>query len=453
MYDPKLLSVDEFDAIMAGLGPFEASPHLAVAVSGGADSMALCLLAHDWAGARGGRITALTVDHGLRDGAQAEALQVGRWLNERGIEPRVLSWTGEKPTAGIQNAARSARYALLSQWCREANVLHLLLGHHEGDQAETVLMRHSRGSGVEGLAGMAAVVEMAAVRLVRPLLTVSPKRLRATLSSMDQPWIEDPSNSDPAYARNRVRAALPRLKDSGIVIPSLMSTRARMARARLALDAATWTVLARCCHLYPEGYAHLDASCMADVPGEVSTRALGWVLKVIGGRIHAPGVEKLERVCLKLIRENELDSATLGRCRLIRAGGDVLVCREARGLPSPQLAQSTASVIWDDRFLIDVVSEKGSRAGEVWLTALGASGIKQIAKNGDRAGRRASGRHAYRVPRPVITALPALADNDGVLSVPHLGFLRGGAGQLPVRIREVYFRPQHALLGSGHYLA
>src|SRR5512144_1702125 len=155
---------------MEELAPFESSPHLAVAVSGGADSMALGLLAHDWAVARGGRVTALTVDHGLRPASAKEAAVVGSWMSACGIEHHVLRWRGEKPASAVQNAARIARYRLLCEWCRQANVMHLLLGHHSGDQSETILHRLVRGSGIFGLAGISPLVETSEVRLLRPLL-------------------------------------------------------------------------------------------------------------------------------------------------------------------------------------------------------------------------------------------------------------------------------------------
>lgn len=439
---------EDFDAAMAAVGPFEASPHLAVAASGGADSLALCLLAHRWADLRGGRVTALTVDHGLRSGSRAEANQVGRWLNDRNIEHAVLSWIGEKPAAGIQEAARSARYGLMSQWCEDAGVLHLLLGHHRRDQAETVLMRQCRGSGLDGLAGMAAVVETAAVRLVRPLLKTSPSRLRAVLSAAGQPWIEDPSNSDPAYTRNRVRALLPRLAESGDAVPSVITSSARMARARMALDAAASTLLAWCCHLHGGGYARLDARALASAPREVATRALGHVLTTIGGRIHAPPAEKLERIFFQMIHENVLAAATLGRCRLVRADDGMLVCRERRGLPAPQAAVAGGPVHWDGRFLIEFASAASGRAEEFRLIALGASGANQIVGGGARPPSCFPG-----VPRQAMAALPALADGGGIVAVPHLNYERPDGGRPAIRFRSIAFRPLRALTGCGLYLA
>ena len=142
---------------MAPLGPFEPSPRIAVAVSGGPDSLALCLLADRWARARRGTAFGLTVDHRLRPESGAEAAQVRRWLTARGIAHRTLRWPGARPVTGLQEQARAARLALLTGWCRRAGVLHLLLGHQREDQAETALQRLVRGSGIDGLAAMAPV--------------------------------------------------------------------------------------------------------------------------------------------------------------------------------------------------------------------------------------------------------------------------------------------------------
>src|SRR5262249_20564479 len=189
----------EFDRLMKAVGPFELRPHLAVALSGGRDSMALALLVAAWAERRGGRITAITVDHGLRPEAAAEAHQVGRSLRTRGIAHRILRWrppAGALP-GGLQAAARAARYELLCGWCRRHGVLHLALAHQQEDQAETLLLRLARGSGLDGLAAMAPVAERASVRLIRPLLPIARVRLRATPAPPPPARIDHPPTHDP----------------------------------------------------------------------------------------------------------------------------------------------------------------------------------------------------------------------------------------------------------------
>ena len=188
-----LLDSREFAALMAPLGPFEPAPHLAVAVSGGADSMALAWLARAWAAERGGRATALVVDHGLRAESAAEAAATLARLAGMGLATEAIVLHGLAHGPGLAERARAARHAALSDAAMRLGALHLLFGHHAADQAETVAMRLLAGSGAAGLAGMAALVETAALRMLRPLLDVGPGRLRATLAAAAVAWVEDPS--------------------------------------------------------------------------------------------------------------------------------------------------------------------------------------------------------------------------------------------------------------------
>ena len=228
--------IAEFTRLMDRLGPFEPAPQVAVGVSGGADSLALCLLLKAWTNSLGGSLLALTVDHGLRHDAAVEAVQVGFWLKERGIEHDVLRWEGAKPASGIQAGARDARYRLLTERCHAEGILHLALAHHREDQAETVLLRFAHGSGVDGLSGMSALRETGSVRFLRPLLSTSRDRLRAFLTEVGQPWVEDPSNQSPAYARARLRGMAEVLSGEGWSAERAADTARRLGRARSVLE-------------------------------------------------------------------------------------------------------------------------------------------------------------------------------------------------------------------------
>lgn len=142
----------------------------AVGVSGGADSLALVFLLQEWAKEKQADFTALTVQHGLRPEAEAEAQYVARLMKAHGIKHHILYWKGEKPVSGVESAARTARYELMYDWCRQNGVGALLIAHHKRDQAETFLMRLQRGSGVDGLSAMAPVSKWKNLYVVRPLL-------------------------------------------------------------------------------------------------------------------------------------------------------------------------------------------------------------------------------------------------------------------------------------------
>ena len=237
----ELLSPSGFAHRMIALGPYETNPHLAVAVSGGGDSMALVLLANNWASSLGGRVTALTIDHGLRVGSAKETGRVGKWLSERSIKHVVLKWRGEKPMTGIQQAARNARYRLLDYWCQNNHVLHLLIAHTREDQAETLLMRLQRGSGLDGLAAMSAQRELTHCRLLRPLLGLSRNVLREFLKYQEQDWIEDPSNRDARFLRTRLRSLF---GEDGLCTVELAKRAKLYGLARKVLEGETDRALA-----------------------------------------------------------------------------------------------------------------------------------------------------------------------------------------------------------------
>jgi tRNA(Ile)-lysidine synthase len=277
--------------------------------------MALCLLSDRWARAAHGKITALTVDHRLRPESASEARQVARWCRARGIAHVTLRWNGAKPATGIQAAAREARYALLEAWCARHGVLHLLVAHHADDQAETVALRRERGSGEDGLAGMAAVVETRRVRLLRPLLGVPKPRLTATLMRARQRWIEDPSNRDPRFARTRLRArGLPRLPSHGAKLRS-----AREAQVAALLSSA-W--------VHPAGRAEADARALAAAGPELGRRALARLLMCVGGAEYPPPTDKLDRLWHAPAEGRLAAARTLAFCRIQVRGDRLFVAHE-----------------------------------------------------------------------------------------------------------------------------
>ena len=405
---------------MAALGPFARPPRLAVACSGGADSMALSLLAGAWARRRGGSVTALTVDHGLRRESAREARRVGAWLAARGIAHQVLRWRGAKPAANVAAAARAARYGLLLDWCRRRQVGDLLVAHHQEDQAETFLLRLARGSGVDGLAAMAPVVAAAAgVRLLRPLLGVPRARLRATLARRHQAWIEDPSNDDPAYARNRMRKLLPLFAAEGLGVPRLAATAARMAAARTALEVATAGLLRASAVLHPAGFALLDVAVLEPVPAELQLRSLSRLLMLLGGLGLPPRLERLERLRAMILAGGLGGGRTLAGCRLLPYRGRLLVCREPAAVAGPLPLRNGGAVHWDGRFAVSL--HGAGRARGFRVAALGAAGWRALAAAG-------VDRRDDAVPSAVRPTLPALWHLDAVLAVPHLHFRRDGTG-------------------------
>ena len=316
------VSAGDFDACMA---PFNLTsvPLIAVAVSGGADSMALMVLADRWARATGGKAIGITVDHGLRQDGAAEAQQVGVWLNARTIEHHVLTWQpDEKIKSAVQERARIARYHLMAEWCAANGVRHLLVGHHLEDQAETFLMRLGHGSGLDGLAAMAPVrnaFDGFELSLLRPLLKISKMRLRQTLKEQGQVWIEDPSNMNPAFERVRTRHLVDQLCRHEGISPELLAGAACGAGAlKRVLESAVDAFLAAYEVKAGKGACEIDLGAFLALDPELQRRTLVRLVAGIGGDKYPPAALKMSRLLAWVRGEKAGRGRTLGHCRISR---------------------------------------------------------------------------------------------------------------------------------------
>lgn len=346
------IEIAEFRPWLDRLGPFEEWPHIAVAVSGGADSLATAWLAQGWVQARRGRCTALIVDHGLRSESGAEAGLTLTRLEQIGMVGRVLPLHGLAPGPAVAERARNARYAALEAACAELGILHLLLGHHACDQAETVAMRLLRASGPDGLAGMAALRETARVRLLRPLLTVPPVRLRATLQAAHVAWIEDPSNRDTNSLRNRLREERGDPDGVGPATAAAVAAAAAHGRQRAAKEAATAAWLGRHARLHEMGYAVLDALPQTPEP-------LAALLRIVAGAARPPRTDAVARWLA------QPRAATLGGVAFRPAGrlalGGWLLLRETAAMRAPVAVSDGA--VWDGRFRWQGAAQEGVTLG------------------------------------------------------------------------------------------
>ena len=423
------LTVAELSASLAAIGGFEARPAIAVAVSGGPDSLALTILADRWTRERDGHVTALTVDHRLRPESADEARTVGEWLEARGIEHHVLVWDDAKRKTGIQEAARKARYRLLAQWCSRHGRLHLLTAHHREDQIETYLIRKRAGSGVDGLAGMSAVREMTGLRLVRPLLTVPKARLLALLEAEGQPFLSDPSNRDPAYERVRVR----RHRIDEACAASLAAEVRDYGRQRVEREQELDRLLASAVSLHPAGFAAIDPALLARIDTELVERLLGRVALCVGGAAYPLRRERVARLRAGLAERPER-ARTLGGCRFVPWRGRLLVIRELAAA-APPVPVAAAECLWDRRFV--VTASRTAMPGIV----LGYLGQFETAGR-ERGLAKRPERDLPRVLHPV---LPVLWSGSGLIAAPHLGYFRTRAETLPT----IAWHPVNPLSRTG----
>jgi tRNA(Ile)-lysidine synthase len=305
-----------------------------LAVSGGPDSVALMLLAAEWS--RAGEappLSVATVDHGLRGESRFEAEQVAQWATALALPHEILAWSGPRPKSRIQELAREARYELLFKHAVEVGADIVATAHHADDQAETILFRLLRGSGVAGLAGMAEASPRDGLVLSRPLLGCAKAELAALCEARAHPYFSDPSNQNPAYARTRMRALASFLAEYGLDRDALLRLGRRAARAEAALAERAEAARANWAAARDQNHFSADFTFLANQSDEIVQRIITQEIKSLSGDAFALRLARLETLTLALLRafrRGESFAATLGGCKVsLRRSGALIIALES----------------------------------------------------------------------------------------------------------------------------
>lgn len=394
---------------------------VAIACSGGSDSIALALLTHAWAKKHGVDTIAVTVDHGLRAESAQEVRLVAKWLKKHGIAHTILAWEGGKPKSNVQEAARKARYRLMGDYCQKHGIEALLVAHTLDDQAETFLLRLRRGSGVDGLAAMAEITDMEGIRIVRPLLGIRKAQLVEYLKQNKQPYICDPSNENTDYDRVKIRKLIPALIETGLTPERIALAARNMARARKYLHKETDDFLEKHCDFNDKGYVTLSS---LPVDEEIALRVLAELLMRIGGQDIPPRLDALEQLYANL-RNPSFKGATVGGCKLqgTRKNRTIFIFREQSAVEKPVIIKPGETLLWDNRFKVTLHHS----ARPLELGALTQTGWLEMAKQ-------------YKLKntcpdKKILYTLPALRTKVGkVVAVPHLGV---GEATIPCKVKFV----------------
>jgi tRNA(Ile)-lysidine synthase len=414
------------DAFALALNECRAPSPIALAVSGGPDSMTLMHLAARHARSKGyAAPVVFTVDHQLRPESAAEAELVKAQAHRLGLHHQTLVWHGPKPRANLQHAARVARYSLLGEAMRRAGVWALLTGHTLDDQAETFLMRLARGSGLDGLSGMAPLAGFplpaySDLCILRPLLGFTKAQILATARRMRAPFVDDPSNRNPAFARTRTREAAAALAQAGITSRRIAEAANHLRRARAAIDAAERALFDQAVTLDRWGYAVIDRAPLAIAPHEVGLRFTSSLLRLAGGGDYSPELDLASGVHAWLtMAEPSPRGRTAAGCRLsLLDDGRVLAAREQAGLEHDEpllLLSPGQSGIWDGRFRVSVAC--GAPEGVYAVQALGDFAQSALKIAGFPPSRIEPRRIAATYPGlfedGILAAVP-IPDGDGV---------------------------------------
>lgn len=292
---------------------------IAVAVSGGADS--ICLL--HWLSKMDLNLVVLHVNHGLRDVADIETKYVCDVSEKLKLECKVFYWTGDKPESGLESAARDARYKLMTDFCKENKIDFLMTAHQADDQIETFLMNLGRGSGVYGLAAMRPESERNGVKIVRPLLKVFRSELEKYCADNKIKYFFDEMNYDEKYTRVKIRKNRHLLNDKlGISDDRILLAIQNLSRTRETLDSNISNLVSIA---MVDDYARFDESFLFDEPLEIRLKLLGCLIQKVGNNDYQPRLNSLEKALDRLSGDCKF---TLSGCTVRRMGSDVLIVPE-----------------------------------------------------------------------------------------------------------------------------
>jgi tRNA(Ile)-lysidine synthase len=404
-----------FEAAMCDAGGFESAPHIAVAVSGGCDSMALCLLAKQWVDARGGQITALIVDHRLRAESTQEAQRVAGLLAAHQIASVVLTIAEDIGCTSIQEKARILRYQYILQWCVEYGVLHVLTGHHGGDQRETVVMRMIHGAGLKGLCAIAAVVYRDDVRVLRPLLRACKDDCITYLYARGQQWCEDASNTKPMYQRNRVRMRMGILEDEGWSVERSIKLVDNLQRSEAFIRSCMVDWLAKYAMIHPAGFITLSLKHYAEADIELRFRIVSYCLTKVYGDLSDVRMTGICALDHAICATAETMKRTLNGCLVLvdNFADNIIFCREIARVDLPLNLSDLGGGAWDKRFRVHCNQRYDQ---PLYISVLGKHGVSAL---------RRMPFVMPALPVEVLRIFPALWGGgalDCLVAVPHMGY-------------------------------
>lgn len=380
---------------------------LGIAVSGGSDSLALLHLLHDWSREGGPALRAVTVDHGLRPEAEAEAETVSQRCLALGVTHDILRWNGWDGRGNLQDRARRVRYTLLADWAAANAIEQVALGHTADDQAETFLMRLAREAGLDGLSAMTEKWQVGQTVFRRPALSVTRRELREYLQGRGVEWIEDPSNLDTSFDRVRARKVLAELSVLGISARGLSNVAHHLADVRRTLYGIVHEA-AKDCVSFQAGDILIASEKLRGLQSEVARRLLQAALNWVSGAGYTPRGSAMEHLQAAVRDRRDM---TLHGCHVLTASGKVRITREENAVMDER---TRPGEIWDGRWKLT-----GPRDETAEIAALGEAGLATCPD-----------RPPDGLPAVSLRASPAVWRNGEVIAAPLAGYANGWRAEL-----------------------
>lgn len=400
---------------------------VAIAVSGGGDSMALLLALYFFIQKSNLdiKLIALTVDHKLRADAALEALQVQQWCQNLKVEHHILNWQfDEVPKTAIQEKARDARYQLMGEFCVAHDIEKLFVAHNVEDNAETFLMRLKRGAGLAGLGAIAETTERVVsdeqkIQIVRPFLSLKRVELRHYLQQNEQAWIDDVSNENEKYERVQIRNFLTETEilDAGYVAQSAK----RLARANDAVEFYVDDFWQKHVDFTEFGIAHVSLNAFALLPQELKLRLLACLVWAIGGQDNPPRWQKIENL-LKQIEAGERQLC-LGNCLIVNKQNALWFGFENRGGDKYEIMNilPNQDLLWQRRFHV-----RNEFDQPIYVQSLVAATEYMGQILGYFDGLK-------NCPKLILKSMPIILDENGLILHPHKDVVRLVKTQLKIR--------------------
>ena len=391
---------------------------VAVAVSGGVDSM---VLMHLMSLVQTHSPIILTVNHGFRAEAVNEVNFVKQQAEMRNLQCHILSNQSCSIRNKSQEEARNIRYSLIERWCAEHSVEFVVTAHTKSDQAETVLMRLERGSGVDGLSGMRNKSVHGKVIVFRPMLRFSRVEILEYAVRKKLAWVEDPSNANPKYKRTFYRSFIGENQNPSLVTDRIYRTSQHMQRALSCILHYVKSSLCTCVQYGDFGYVRIKYDEFRKLHEEIASRVLLLLLMAVGNRNTKPRYEKFSAAFNKIWNCATYKPFTTYGCKIIRddEDGDVLIIREVADIQQVTPVEKVpCTVEWDGRF---VVSIKNVGLGRELTEECGALDSRNAQSRGDTIYLTPLGRS--KIPedfapfrQDIVRGLPALVVGDKILA-------------------------------------
>ena len=397
--------------------------NIALAVSGGADSIALTYLANKFKNQFNYNLIAFTLDHQLRKESAKETIFVKNLMNKLKIKHYSLVWREEKPTTKIQETARIARYNILGEACRNNNIKYIFLGHHADDQLETFIIRLYAKSGLDGLSCMKEMTRIltnsGSINLVRPLLKYRKKALKNICNINKLKWIEDPSNSDMKYLRSKTRKLLLNTNvyedfTNSIQVFRKLSINISNIINNFIKDDIKFNDL---------GVCKLSMYKFIELPSIFQIKVLNYLIRIIGGKKY-PRKNKILNNLLRNLLSKKCKNTTVGGAYIRITENDIILSRQLDNSIKTNNLNNYAT-LWDRRFMVINKTTKN----HLTVGALGEKDYLLMIK-------------LNKIQKPsinfsVIKTIPAIRVLEEVVSVPHLLYWKSNFWKNNINITHI----------------